>query len=74
MCKNYFGMSSVAENDIVNWNENELNNISNESHNKEAHETCLQYLCVFCSVWSRTFIKEILTVFVKLGKIIDDSL
>ena len=68
------GVSSVAKNDIIDWNKNELNNIPNESHNKEAHETGLQYLGVFCSVWSCAFIKEIFTVFIKLGKVVNDSL
>ena len=64
---------SIAQNDIVDWNENELNNISDETNNYNSHHTGLQDLCVFCAIWTSAFVEEILTIIYELLQFLNYS-
>ena len=67
-------MISVAQDDVVNWDEHELNDISDETHNDDSHETGLQDFGVLLLIWPSALVKEIAAILVELGEIVNDAL
>ena len=65
---------SVAEDDIIDWDEDQLDDIPDEAHNDESHSRGLHDFGVLGLVWSSALIEEVSTVLVKLLEIIDNSL
>ena len=50
---------SVAEDDVVDWDEDQLDDVSNETHNDDTHETSLKDLGVLGSIWASAFIEKV---------------
>jgi len=57
----YIGLSiySIAENNIIDWNENQFYDVSNETHYKETHCASLEDLSIFSLVWSSAFVEKV---------------
>ena len=65
--------ASVAEDNVVNWNKNELDDISDESHNYDTHHRCLQYLGVLGSIRPGALVEEVGAISVELSEVVNDS-
>ena len=45
-----------GKDDIIDWDENQLDKVTNQSHDEESHNTCLQDLFILLLVWLLTLI------------------
>ena len=57
---------SVGEDDVVDGNENQLDSVTNESHNDKAHEACVHDLHVLGLVGLLASLEEVSRVSVEL--------
>ena len=48
-----------GEDDVVNWNEDELDEVPNDAHHDETHHERLKNLHVFCVVWLFALLVEV---------------
>ena len=48
-----------GKDDVVNWNENKLDEVADDTHDSETHDASLKNFHVFCVVWLLALLVEV---------------
>ena len=64
-------ITSVAQNDVVDGDEDELDHVADESHDEDAHDTRLQDLGVLSLIRPRALVHKHHAVLVELVQFVD---